>query len=373
MTESLLRFVFAAMISAAPAAGVAQTPAESPVAAMVRAWTGSGHADATAEAFAHWNAEGAIPAQCAACHASAGFLDYHGLNGTPAGSVDTPIATGGVVDCDTCHAPGVGAIREITFPSGATLPALNQSAPCMTCHQGRASGPGLARQVEGMAPDAVNPELNFLNPHYLAAAAVNFGAEAQGLFEYPGQSYAGRFVHGDAPEGCVGCHDPHGLEVRASTCVACHKTEELTAIRTTRADTDGDGDVAEGIAAEVATLQRLLAVAIGAYARDVTGAPIAYAAARHPYFFADLNGNGTADPEEAVRDNAYKAWTPRLLAAAYNFQFVAKDPGAYAHNPRYVLQILQDSILDLAAAQGTGQGTGQGAAQGAAVPAFTRP
>ena len=36
--------------------------------------------------------------------------------------------------------------------------------------------------------------------------------------------------------------------------------------------------------------------------------------------------------------------TPNLLRAAYNYQDSQKEPGAYAHNPSYILQILYDSI-----------------------------
>ena len=37
-----------------------------------------------------------------------------------------------------------------------------------------------------------------------------------------------------------------------------------------------------------------------------------------------------------------------LLQAAYNYQFVGKDHGAYAHNPHYATQLLIDSMEDLA-------------------------
>ncbi|MCB1404024.1 MAG: polyheme membrane-associated cytochrome C, partial [Rhodobacteraceae bacterium] len=50
---------------------------------------------------------------------------------------------------------------------------------------------------------------------------------------------------------------------------------------------------------------------------------------------------------EAVFPNRYASWTPRLLRAAYNYQFLAKDPGAFAHNPRYATQITYDSLEDL--------------------------
>jgi len=56
------------------------------------------------------------------------------------------------------------------------------------------------------------------------------------------------------------------------------------------------------------------------------------------------------DPEEANPQNRYNAWTPRLLRAAYNYQFATKDPGGYAHNGKYILQILYDSLEDLSRA-----------------------
>jgi hypothetical protein len=36
-----------------------------------------------------------------------------------------------------------------------------------------------------------------------------------------------------------------------------------------------------------------------------------------------------------------------LLRAAYNYQWAQKDPGAFAHNGQYIVQVLQDSLEDL--------------------------
>lgn len=33
--------------------------------------------------------------------------------------------------------------------------------------------------------------------------------------------------------------------------------------------------------------------------------------------------------------------------AAYNYQVVAKDGGAWVHNPRHALQLLHDSLISL--------------------------
>ncbi|KAA9009409.1 cytochrome c3 family protein [Histidinibacterium aquaticum] len=329
--------------------GAAQTDAEQ----IVQDWVRSAHADAAAEAFAHWNGEGEIPAECAVCHSGAGFRDFHGLDGSAAGSVDASIEPGGVVDCDTCHTPGVEGISQITFPSGISVPPLANSATCMTCHQGRSSGPALVERFGDLDPDAPSAELAFQNPHYAAAAATNFGTEVKGLYEYMGREYVGRFDHVDGADTCIACHDPHTLEIAAESCATCHEGSEPRDIRLSvdARDYDGDGDTSEGIAAEIASLREMLEAEIMAYAEGVAGAPIGYADA-YPYFFTDTNADGTIGDDEAVFPNAYGAWTPRLLAAAYNFQFVTKDPGGYAHNPHYTLQALHDSIVDLATASG---------------------
>ena len=108
--------LLALLTALAPSVLLAQ---EGGTAAAVQAWVQSAHGDAAAEAFAHWNDEGEVPAACAVCHSGAGFRDFHGLDGTAAGVIDQTIAPGGVVDCDTCHVEGVEAITEITIRSEA--------------------------------------------------------------------------------------------------------------------------------------------------------------------------------------------------------------------------------------------------------------
>ncbi len=83
--------------------------------------------------------------------------------------------------------------------------------------------------------------------------------------------------------------------------------------------------------------------AIQAHASDVIGTPIGYYDG-HPYFFIDVDGDGEISPEEAVRANAYDAFTPRLLRAAHNYQYATKDTGSYAHNGQYIIELLHDSL-----------------------------
>ena len=63
--------------------------------------------------------------------------------------------------------------------------------------------------------------------------------------------------------------------------------------------------------------------------------------------FNDTNSNGELDEGENAYSNAYSTWSPRLLKAAYNFNFLRKNPGAAVHNGKYVIQIIIDSIEDL--------------------------
>ena len=147
-------------------------------------------------------------------------------------------------------------------------------------------------------------------------------------------------------QDCTQCHSTHELSLNADKCVTCHAgVKSAEEIRITKDDLDGDKDVKEGVAGELATMQEKLFAAMQTYAKDVAKAAIAYDAAAYPYFFADANGNGKVDKDE----KAYTEWTPRLLRAAYNYQFAQKDPGLFAHNPDYAAQFLYDSLEDLAA------------------------
>ncbi len=344
MRRSICRL--AAVIIALLAAGLAQAQDEALKERIVAEWVASAHADATAEAFTHWNDEGKIPANCATCHAGAGLRSYYGFDGSPAGEV-TELPTGGVIDCDSCHVAGAMTIAEVKFPSGVMMSAPIGNGTCFTCHQGRQSGPGIAAALGDKEADTPDPEIAFLNPHYKAAAASLYGAEAMGMYEYEGKSYAGLYDHAPEPL-CTSCHDPHRLEVRtAELCTACHRVDDPRMIRVSADDFDGDGDTAEGIHGEIATLHATLGEAILAYGRDTAGTPLIYSGGRYPYFFTDTDGDGEEDEGEAAYPNRYANWTPRMLRAAYNYQFVAKDPGAYAHNPDYVLQVLIDTIEDL--------------------------
>jgi hypothetical protein len=126
--------------------------------------------------------------------------------------------------------------------------------------------------------------------------------------------------------------------VKADECSACHPVvaayEDLPKIRITPGDFDGDGDETEGIAGEIETMHEMLLAGMQAYT-EAQGLPgIEYDSHAYPYWFDDAG-------------ESYASWTPTLLRSAYNYQWVAKDPGAFGHNAMYILQVLYDTLNDV--------------------------
>lgn len=348
---AIAAIAFAMAVAVWPAAQAQEADTgELDAAAVLQLWLQSAHANAESEAFTHWDDEGEIPEDCAICHSGLGIRDFFGDDGSAVGTVDHPAEVGTLVDCDSCHIRPAMDIASVTFPSGATVTGADGVEICMVCHQGRESTVSVNERLAGLADDEPNSDLGFVNVHYRAAAATMFGTEVKGGYEYEGKSYLGKSQHPANFDICTDCHDPHTLEVAFEPCAQCHFVDSFDEIRLSHApmDYDGDGDLSEGIKSEVEALHGLLAQAISAYGAEVAGTPIAYADS-YPYFFNDTNADGAIDESEAAVPNRYQSWTPRLLRAAYNYQFVAKDPGAWAHNPHYVLQLLYDSVEDLAA------------------------
>ncbi len=317
-----------------------------PNARIIGKWAGSGHADSSAEAFRHWDEDGEIEPECSVCHSSIGFREFHGLDGGEPGVPKNPVPIGGVVDCETCHNPNLGTVTELTLASGVVHPVQGVEAACVTCHGGRQAGINVAAATADSPDDEVNAELRFLNPHYFLGAAMSLGSYGGLGYEYPGKTYSGRFLHAKPVATCNSCHDPHDLKIAEETCLTCHFNGDPEDIRIARVSYDGSGDTIKGIHDDiVANADKLLEI-MKEYAATVAGTPMVYVGDRYPYFFADANGDGIGDEADG-KSVAYNAWTPRLLKATYNWKAVSADPGAFAHNAPYALELLYDSIQDL--------------------------
>jgi predicted CXXCH cytochrome family protein len=358
-----------AALAAVMAGGCAKLEAEKPQVIVVvpdggvqvpyyAAWMSSAHADSTAPAFTHWDSDGQVPTACARCHSSEGFVDYLGGDGTAVGTVERPAPPRSPVRCETCHDPAATALTSVTFPSGVTVSDLGSEARCMTCHQGRSSGVTVDSAITAAAgaggDDEPNAALGFQNVHEYPAAATLYAGRVKGGYQYPGKVYDVRFRHVDGMNTCTGCHDPHSTKPRWSTCAGCHEgVEDGASARNIRMmasagrDYDGDGDTKEGVAGELVGLRATLLDAITRYAGE-RAAPLCYDPARYPYWFTGVSQPDGRCPVPVAPESAgYASWTPRLVRAAYNLHLASKDPGAFAHNAKYLIELLHDSITDL--------------------------
>jgi predicted CXXCH cytochrome family protein len=325
----------------------------------LEAWQSGPHAKADAPAFTHWSDANLkeVPAACAKCHTTTGYQDYLGADGSQAGKVDKAQPVDQVITCEACHNPSATALHKVTFPSGVEVSGLGPEARCMVCHQGNASKKSvddLLSLLKADDPDAVpapvkddrgnDQALSFVSIHYRAAAASLYGGQVMGGYQYDGKTYDAKNQHVAEADSCTGCHNSHDGQVLVEKCQSCHgeqvKTEaDLGMIRSIASanDYNGNGNVQEPIKTEIEGLQAALLSTLQAYAKEVAGVEIKYDRAISPYF---MGPDG----------KPYQNWTPRLLKAAYNYHFTVTDPGIFAHNPKYAIELLYDSIADLNAA-----------------------
>jgi hypothetical protein len=258
-------------------------------------------------------------------------------------AVETPAyESDGFITCNACH-DGVNyptpedkrlrfyQVNLFDYQGGVIRPVNNagNSAVCIYCHQGREDSSHVDADIA-----ADNP--GFRNMHYLSAGAVLYGEKG---YEYPGKEYSGEHFH--SLVGCTPCHmaeEPGEEEVGGHTFhMAYASTEATTFCKTCHPGTmtfDFPWGGGPNPRSDVDYMLTTLITAIEAYdsPSDADTAPNIYYSSRYPYF-------GTAGPAQE--------WDAPLAKATFNWQFIYKDPGAYAHNPDYALQLLWDSYEDL--------------------------
>ncbi|OGW41111.1 MAG: hypothetical protein A2Y97_12440 [Nitrospirae bacterium RBG_13_39_12] len=328
-----------------------------------RQWFKSGHADTNAEAFTHIFTSGS----CLRCHSGIGYASYvdSSNNDYPGWVSPTGEIYAHHITCNACHDaidyPTAGNKRlrktgSVILTSGSSVTSVQDatlnvgsSASCFVCHQGTESGWSLYKQMrsKGVEPYDSNDEtmnnFSFINIHYMPAGAMLFSLKG---FEFSGKMYSNGTIFHQSPL-CTGCHmadsgdedlGGHTFNVsyedklNIAVCQGCHPG--LTDFKTFRLydrDMDGDG-VVESISSEIDGLKALVIA-------EFEKAGIYYNPDTYPYFFTV--------PDSQTFANRVTIWKESQLEAAFNLHYIEKEPGAYIHNFRYAVQLLQDSYQAL--------------------------
>jgi len=293
---------------------------------------------------------------CGPCHAGTHFVEAYDSehDGLWAASEDKLGIT-----CGVCHDPHNGenpgllrSLADVTLvenvydndgSSPEVLSGNGAGQLCIQCHHARHVPEG----PEGSGEVGISEGDEHLGPHYSAQADVVYGESGmEGVAS--GMVFASS-GHGLIEDACTACHVnaiPYGefaadsayvghtFEPRVEACESCHGEIADFADIDAKKDFDNDGTT-EGIQEEVSGLVDLLVDEL------------------YTDFAATYVGT---DPEITTSDmidslaNTFEetdAEAVRFRSAGYNLIFAVEDGSMGVHNPAYIIQLLQQSILFL--------------------------
>jgi hypothetical protein len=222
------------------------------------------------------------------------------------------------IDCRACH---VGYGVELMESGTVNIPTQENvqaglGAQCLSCHN--------ERRVPNIE------DANRSGPHYSSQAGV---FTATGGIRREGFNYGSSAAHVGVEDTCVGCHMLQTEEGFAShtfqvddveaACAQCHANINTFNLQA-RNDYDGDGETS-GFQDEV---QGLLDRVQEAIAEALEGGSFEAAGGRIIF-------KNTVGEEIQVPDEVY--------LAAYNHRLVSLDGSLGIHNPRFAVQLLQQS------------------------------
>jgi hypothetical protein len=350
-------------------------------AAVVRAqadfraqWARSGHANrllATLEGTADGR-RGLTAAHCGRCHTEQGYLAWlpqmqrgnPGLITKPDGSAaDVPFLVGlGLsrtrvqpVTCTTCHQPDF-KLRQVgatpLLPAGFRAVGVGLGAQCMTCHNSRngaitwnASDPG-----------------RYSAPHTASQADVIMG---KNVFYV---DYGNNFISPHATfigDSCVTCHvrlnrtAPHSFKAETQICSRCHG-RELTAQRVQSSTRtlihELEAAIETRIMANKARIStvRVWSPRVYAYVDTVTVDPasitqveLAEIAGQQGVVIHLTGGRKISTQIGELRDASGRPSFPTtdpIIKAGWNFWLVEGDGSWGVHNPRFVRQVVLNTL-----------------------------
>jgi hypothetical protein len=353
---------------------------------ILRQWARSGKGDVTALPWANYDfgrdparstdTPGATPANsfgadCVRCHTTTGYINYLTNNSiAPAYGGTSKTEGKEVLACNACHINYSYARRPVgqvtAFYNKSTVskmriritktyPDIGASNLCLSCHVGREIGQiikELANPVKTenkvITPSGAYNFANagFENSHYLTAGATIF--KTSGFENRSSQYYdnPSRYAHdqvGVANFNNTGTSGP---------CITCHmqpnnhtflpfakdNAGNPTALTSTTCNNAlcHNGDMA---VAKIEHEKELFNAALEALKFEIQEKVKVYFNNASPYFFS--NSSFTIPAKNWVTGVGTGA---RNMGAAFNYNLLYHDFGAFAHNRYYAKRLIYDSI-----------------------------
>lgn len=345
-----------------------------------RQWHASKHGgDFTAiGAWAHYDWKMASRQACQRCHTTTGLITY--LDTLIAGGTYT---TGNIaaaanstapemLHCQGCHSDNKGTLRDpgaitVTYYGDAqaladftttgaapvTYPDAKGSNICISCHTGRESGGSIKNSTK-----TFTSATSFINSHYLTAGGT--------VFAETGYTYYSSTATFNYANPSIYKHDKIGLDSTLAPntgangpCVGCHMTSTADATvnygshRFLPYAKDSNGVIStltttvcanchsgqySMTATELEHQNTLFQNALEAL-KTLMAAKGFYYSANYPYWYSNAAGTTAATSWGAT-----KVTGQQTMGAAFNYNLLKHDPGAYAHNRYYAKRLIYDSI-----------------------------
>ena len=299
---------------------------------IVMQFADSAHGDPAGEAWIHYDWRSANRSSCARCHTGTAFVAKLGnendsSNVFQSGDVLKP---GEALACSACHSDaGTGALRDaaqqftINMRNGATVTydVAGASTLCARCHSGRETGESIKADTD------VTGIRGFIDSHYQPAAGTLYNMAG---YEYAGQSYDSLGSHkllGATSQGpCVTCHMPgknHALG--AVNCGTCHEGATAPVVNAANLKTSYDAALND--------------LKLALQAKGIHYGPV------HPFFYTAPYVAGGVNTPFTNWASIYGAdhWKD-TMGAAFNYNLLWSEKGAYAHNNAYAMKLIADSI-----------------------------
>jgi len=334
-------------------------------------WQKSGHAKRELTAEATVEARGLTAAHCGRCHAEQGFLAWlpqlqkgnPGLIAKPDGSpADLPYLAGlGLTrfsvrpqTCTTCHNPDF-TVRQVAttplLPAGFRAIGVGLGAQCMLCHNSR-NGAIVWNQEDPR---------RYTAPHTASQADVIMGKNSFFL------DYGNNFVSPHATftgDACVTCHMrlskvPHTFKVEVTVCSKCHGSE-ITAARVQASTKALLHELENAIASKILAAKDRIQVIrawdpkTDGYTENVRVDPASITGIElveihgQQGVILKLTGGRThhaqlSDLKDASGRPSFATSDP-IVRAGWNWWLVEGDDSFGVHNPRFVRQVILNSI-----------------------------